>query len=160
VISAELLGDGPVLDRLRALPDAANAGLARAIAKLGIALQSNVQQDKLSGEVLKVRSGALKSSISVEIDNNASEVTATVFTDLDYAAAQEYGFSGIVDVRASLRLIKQAFGRPIATKTITVPAYNRQTDLPARSFLQSALDEMAPNISADIENALREAITS
>ena len=58
-------GDRPALDRLRPLPDAANAGLARAVAKLGIDLQSNVQQDKLSGEVLKVRSGALKSSITL-----------------------------------------------------------------------------------------------
>jgi hypothetical protein len=87
VISAELLGDGRALDQLRALPDAANAGLARAIAKLGIALRSYVQQDKLSGEVLNVRSGALKSSINVQIDKSAAGVTATVFTDLDYAAA-------------------------------------------------------------------------
>jgi phage gpG-like protein len=160
VISAELLGDGLALDRLRALPDAANAGLARAFAKLGIALQGNVQQDKLSGEVLKVRSGALKSSIDVQIDKSAAGVTATVFSDLDYAAAQEYGFSGTVNVRASLRLIKQAFGRPIATKAVSVRAHSRQMNLPARSFLQSALDNMAPNISADVEDALREAITS
>jgi hypothetical protein len=160
VISAELLGDGLALDRLRALPDAANAGLARAIAKLGIALQSNVRQDKLSGQVLKARSGALKSSIDVEIDKSATGVSATVFTDLDYGAAQEYGFSETVDVRASLRLIKQAFGRPIATKTISVRAHSRQMDLPARSFLQSALDDMTPDISADVEYALREAITS
>jgi hypothetical protein len=80
VISAELLGDGPALDRLRALPDAANAGLARAISKLGVALQSNVQQDKLSGEVLKVRSGALKSSIDVDINKSAAGVTA-IFGD-------------------------------------------------------------------------------
>ena len=160
MISAELLGDGRALDQLRALPDAANAGLARAIAKLGIALQSHVQQDKLSGEVLNVRSGTLKSSIDVHIDKSAAGVTATVFTDLDYAAAQEYGFSGTVNVRASLRMIKQAFGHPIATKTVSVRAHSRQMDLPARSFLQSALDDMAPNISADVEDALREAITS
>jgi phage gpG-like protein len=159
VISAELVGAGQALDRLRALPDTANAALARAIAKLGIALQSNVQQDKLSGEILKVRSGALKSSINVEMDKSAAGLTATVFTNLDYAAAQEYGFSGTVNVRASLRLIKQAFGHPIATKTVGVRAHSRRMDLPARSFLQSALDEMAPDISADLEDALREAIT-
>jgi hypothetical protein len=159
VISAELLGDGPALDRLRALPDAANAGLARAIAKLGIALQSNVRQDKLSGQVLKARSGALKSSIDVAIDKSATGVSATVFTDLDYGAAQEYGFSGTVNVRASLRLIKQAFGRPIATKAISVRAHSRRMDLPERSFLRSALDDMARDISEDVEAALREAIT-
>jgi phage gpG-like protein len=160
VISAEFLGDEPALGRLRTLPDAANAGLARAIARLGIALQNHVQQDKLSGQVLNVRSGTLRSSIHAEICKNATEMTATVFTDLDYAAAQEFGFSGTVNVRASLRLIKQAFGRPIVAKTVTVQAHSRRMDLPERSFLRSALDDMEPDISAGVEDALREAITS
>jgi hypothetical protein len=159
MISANLLGDEAALDRLRALPDAASAGLARAIAKLGIDLQSNVQQNKLSGQVLNVRSGALKSSIDVTIDQSGTGVTATVFTDLDYGDAQEYGFSGTVNVRASLRLIKEAFGRPIAAKTVSVGAHSRRMDLPERSFLRSALDDMRPDISAGVEDALREAIT-
>ncbi|MGH7030579.1 MAG: HK97 gp10 family phage protein [Stellaceae bacterium] len=159
MISAGLVGDRAALDRLRALPDAANAGLARAIAKLGIALQSNVQQNKLSGQVLNVRSGALKSSIDVAVEQSGAGITATVFTNLDYAAAQEYGFSGTVNVRASLRLIQEAFGRPIAAKAIGVGAHSRRMDLPARSFLRSALAGMAPDISAGVEDALREAIT-
>jgi phage gpG-like protein len=159
VISADLLGDKTALDRLRAMPDAARSGLARAIAKLGIDLQNNVQQDKLSGQVLKVRSGSLKSSIDVETDQSGTAITATVFTDLDYAAAQEYGFSGTVNVRASLRQIKEAFGRPIAAKSVNVRAYSRRMNLPERSFLRSALDDMAPEISAGVEDALREAIT-
>lgn len=159
MISADLLGDGPALARLRALPDAANAGLARAVAQLGIALQSSVQQDKLSGQVLNVRSGALKSSIDVAIERNTTGVTATVFTDLDYAAAQEYGFSGTVNVKASLRLIKEAFGFPIAAKTISVGAHSRRMNLPERSFLRSALDDMTADISTGVEDALRQAIT-
>jgi hypothetical protein len=159
MISADLVGDRSALDRLRALPDAANAGLARAIAKIGIALQSNVQQNKLSGQVLNVRSGALRSSIDVAVAQSGNEVSATVFTDLDYAAAQEYGFSGTVSVRASLRLIKEAFGHPIAAKTISVGAHSRRMDLPERSFLRSALADMAPDISAGVQDALREAIT-
>ncbi len=159
MIAACLLGAEPALDRLRAMPDAARSGLARAIAKLGIDLQNNVQQNKLSGQVLKVRSGSLKSSIDVETDQSAAAITATVSTNLDYAAAQEYGFSGTVGVRASLRQIKEAFGRPIAEKTIGVSAHSRRVDLPERSFLRSALDDMAPDISAGVEDALREAIT-
>ena len=159
MISAGLVGDRAALDRLRALPGAVNAGLARAIAKLGIALQSNVQQNKLSGQVLNVRSGALKSSIDVAVEHSGAGIIATVFTNLDYAAAQEYGFSGTVNVRASLRLIKEAFGRPIAAKAIGVGAHSRRMDLPARSFLRSALADMAPDISAGVDDVLREAIT-
>ena len=158
MISADFLGDKPALDRLRALPDAANEGLARAVAKLGIGLQSRIRQDKLSGQVLKTRSGALKASIEVATDRGAAALTATVSTDLDYAAAQEYGFSGTVSVRSSLRRIKEAFGRPIAAKTISVGAHSRRMNLPERSFLRSALDDMTPDISAGVNDALREAI--
>ena len=159
MISAQLVGGEAVLDRLRALPEAGNAGVARAIAKLGLALQNDVQQDKLSGQVLSVRTGALKSSIDVTMRQSATSVTATVFTDLDYAAAQEYGFSGMVSVRAGLRLIKEAFGRPVAGETVSVGAHSRRMNLPERSFLRSALDDLAADISAGVEDALRGAIT-
>lgn len=159
MISASLLGAGPALERLRALPDLANTGITRAIVKLGIELQDHVQQDKLSGQVLAVRSGALKSSINAVTAQSAATITTTVYSDLDYAAAQEYGFSGTVNVRASLRQIKQAFGRSIAAKTITVSPHSRRMNLPERSFLRSALDDMAPDIGASVDDALREAIT-
>ncbi len=158
MIAAAVLGAGPALERLRALPDLANTGTARAIAKLGRDLQNHVQQDKLSGQVLAIRSGALKSSIDVATDRGTSTITATIFTDLDYAAAQEYGFSGTVNVRASLRQIKEAFGRPITAKTIAVAPHSRRMNLPERSFLRSALDDMASDIGESVEDALREAI--
>jgi phage gpG-like protein len=159
VISATLVGDGMVLDRLRQMPDLARAGVARAIAQLGLDLQNDVQQNKLSGEVLRLRSGSLRQSITVQVDQNDTATTATVSSDLAYAAVQEYGFTGTVNVRAGLRQIKEAFGRPIAAKTIGIRAYSRRMDLPARSFLGSALDDMTADISAGVEDALREAIS-
>lgn len=159
MISASLLGAAAALDRLRVMRDAASAGVARAIAKLGLDLQNSVQQDRLSGQVLQVRSGLLKQSIALQIDQSGSTIGATVYSDLDYAAAQEYGFTGTVNVRASLREIKQAFGHPIAAKSISVGAHSRRMDLPQRSFLRSALDDMAPDIAANIEDAVREALS-
>jgi phage gpG-like protein len=159
VISASLVGDGVLLDRLRQMPGDARAGVARAIAQLGVDLQNNIQQNKLSGAVLRVRTGSLRQSILVQIDQSDTATTATVSSNLGYAAAQEYGFSGTVNVRAGLRQIREAFGRPIAAKTVSVRGYSRRMDLPERSFLRSALDDMTPDISADIEDALREAIS-
>src|SRR5262245_8352294 len=118
MIAAQLIGDEQALSWLRGIPDAAGSGLARAITKLGIQLQSNVRQDKLSGQVLSDRTGALQSSIDLQIEQSAGKIAATVFTDAEYARAQEYGFSSTVNVRASLRRIREAFGRPIAEKTI------------------------------------------
>jgi Bacteriophage HK97-gp10, putative tail-component len=159
MITAYLIGDEQVLSRLRGLPDAIGSSCARAITKLGIALQQRVQQDKLSGQVLMDRTGALRSSINLQIDQSAGRVTATVFSDCDYAHAQEYGFSGTVNVRASLRRIREAFGRPIAEKTISVRAQSRRMHLAEHSFLRSALEDMTPEIQDEVDAAMRETVT-
>jgi hypothetical protein len=159
VISAYLVGDEQLLERLRALRDAVNAGLARCIAQLGIDLQRDVQQDKLSGQVLKIRTGGLKSSLDYSVDQSVRGATAEVFTALRYGGAQEYGFTGTVSVGASLRRIRQAFGRPIAEKTISVRVYDRRMSLPERSFLRAALDDMTPAIRDAVDTAVAEAVS-
>jgi hypothetical protein len=159
VITAYLVGDEQLLERLRGISDAVNSGLARCITQLGIDLQRNVQQDKLSGQVLKSRTGTLKSSIDRRVDQNARGATTDIFTALRYGAAQEYGFTGTVSVGASLRRIREAFGRPIAEKTISVRAYERRMALPERSFLRSALDDMTPAIREAVDSALAEAVS-
>ena len=158
MIDAYLVGETQTLERLRALPDAVGSGLVRAITKLGIDLQRKVQRDKLSGQRLMDRTGALQSSVDLRVDQGAGSITATVFTNSIYARAQEYGFSGTVNVRASVRRIKEAFGRPIAEKTISVRSHSRRMDLAGHSFLRSALEDMTTEISDGVEAALREAV--
>ena len=159
MISASLVGDQQALERLRALPEAVNSRLLGAINRLGIELQQDVKQDKLSGQVLTSRTGSLRSSIDFRIDQSGSTFTAMVFTDSRYAAAQEYGFVGTVSVRASLRRIREAFGRPISEKTISVRAYDCRMNLPERSFLRSALKDMTPAIHDGVETALADAVS-
>lgn len=159
MISVDFVDVGVVLDRLRGMGDVSISGVARAIAKLGIDLQNNVQQNKLSGQVLQVRSGSLRQSIALHINQSNTAINATVYSDLGYAAAQENGSTGTVDVRASIRQVKEAFGHPIAAKTIAVGAYSRRMDLPQRSFLRTALDDMTPDIDASVQDALREALS-
>jgi len=154
VITAYLVGDEQLLERLRALPDAINSGLLRGMTQLGIEVQRHVQEDKLSGQVLRSRTGSLKSSIDLRVDQSSGAITASVFSDSRYAGVQEYGFAGTVSVRASLRRIREAFGRPITEKTISVRAYDRRMDLPERSFLRSALEDMAPAIRDKVEAVL------
>ena len=159
MITAYLIGDEQAVERLRALPEAVNSRLLRLITQLGIELQLAVQQEKLSGQVLRSRSGSLKSSIGVKVDQSGGAITASVFSESQYAGAQEYGFAGTVSVRASLRRMTEAFGRPIAEKTISVRAYDRRMNLPERSFLRSALEDIAPVIRDEVEAALSEAVS-
>ena len=58
-----------------------------------------------------------------------------------------------------MRRITEAFGRPIAGKTINMRSYNRGMDLPERSFLRSALEDMRPAICEEVETALTEAVS-
>ena len=159
MITARLIGDDATLAWLRDTPDAVAFGIARAITKLGIDLQREIQEEELSGQILTARSGSLKSSIDLEIDQSEDGVSATVSSDSVYAHAHEYGFSGTVDVKASLRRITEAFGRPISEKAISVRAYHRRMDFPERSFMRSALEDMDPAIREEVEAALLEALT-
>lgn len=157
MITARLIGEDRVLARLRALPVGINSGLVRAMTNLGLALQRKVRQEKLAGELLASRSGALSSSIDVRLEVGAAKVTMTVFSDSKYARVHEYGFAGTVSVSASLRRITKAFGRSIAERTIDVPAHTRRMNLPETAFLRTALAEMAPAIGDEVVSALREA---
>jgi phage gpG-like protein len=159
VITARLVGDDVVLEWLRGAPDAVASGIAQAIAQLGIDLQRHIQEDELSGQMLAVRSGSLKSSIDLQIDQDSEGISVTVYSDSEYAAAHEYGFTGTVDVKASLRRITEAFGRPISEKTINVRTYRRRMELPERSFMRAALEDMDPAIRDAVEAALLEALT-
>jgi hypothetical protein len=159
MITGYLVDDQQVLERLRALPDAVHSSLVRALTRLGIELQRDVQQDKLSGQVLRSCTGSLRSSIGLRVDQSSGGIAASVFSGSRYAGVNEYGFAGTVSVRASLRRITKAFGRPIAEKTIDVRAYDRRMDLPERSFLRSALEDMEPAIRQEVQAALSEAVS-
>jgi hypothetical protein len=89
VITARLVGDDAVLAWLRATPDAIASGIGRAISQLGIELQRKVREDELSGQILAARSGSLRSSIGMEVDEDSERVSATVFSDSRYAYAHE-----------------------------------------------------------------------
>ena len=105
------------------------------------------------------RDRILKSSIDLQIDQDNDRISATVSSNSRYASVHEYGFVGTVAVKASLRRITEAFGHPISEKTINVGPYRRRMELPERSFMRSALEDMDPAIRDEVEAALLEALT-
>ncbi len=132
-----------------------------AIGILVIKLQRNVVRDKLSGQVLNVRTGTLRRSIGQAVSDVGAKIVGFVSTNVKYAPPHEYGFRGTVNVRAHLREVKEAFGKRLKTPvTASVGAYSRTVNLPERSFLRSALREMkaAGVIERDIDAALAEAL--
>jgi hypothetical protein len=156
MIGATLNADA-VKARLSALPDRADGALRTAAADLIGRLRDRVDAN-LSGGVLNARTGTLRASLAASLDQGGG-ISATVTVSAPYAAFQEYGFSGGETVRAHLRLQSQAFGKPIRPVEAQVPAYTRQVDYPAHSYLRSALAELSAEIFDGITTAVAEALS-
>lgn len=146
MITGILLGKEKLVPFLRTIPVNVEKELKQEVEKLSISLVGKVQKEKLSGQVLKNRTGTLRRSINYKVEATQYSIYGTVGSNKSYAAIHEYGFHGPVNVREHLRMIKQAFGRAINPKEITVRAHTRQVNLPEKSFLRSALREFEPTV--------------
>ena len=93
MLSLSIDGVDALRTRLDAYPTAVASELAAKAQELAGALADKVKYEKLAGEVLNSRSGALAASIAAEISGDGEDVAATVgsFGDVKYAAIQEYG---------------------------------------------------------------------
>ncbi len=148
MISATVSGERELDERLRGFAARLDTRLSTVLRRVGEDLREAVRR-KLDGEALQSRSGHLAAAVELDLAAAKGQVTASVGVDtraVPYAAYQEYGFRGTETVRAHLRTIKEAFGRPIAPHTVEVRSYSRAVDYPAHSFLRTALAELAPSI--------------
>ncbi|MGA7385080.1 MAG: hypothetical protein WBW81_10470 [Methylocella sp.] len=121
------------------------------------ALEARIQQ-KLSGEVLKTRSGALAASIVSSIKNDGSDVSVSISSiGVPYAAIQESGGKtaahDIVAVKAKALAFSMG-GERIFAKSVHHPG----STIPARSYLGSSLAEMSDDIEANFKQAILEAL--
>lgn len=140
--------------KLRRVPKQVEASVLRAVRRLAINLQGYVKDQKLSGQVLHTRTGTLRRSINQEVTQSGSSIRGVVGTNVSYGRIHEYGFQGTVDVKAHLRTITQAFGRPLSSPvTQNVRAHTMTVNLPERSFLRSALKDFEPRILKELKAA-------
>jgi hypothetical protein len=162
IVSGVVTGQEVAGVRLRAIPDKVRSSLLRSIQKLSGDLANYVVRTKLSGQVLKRRTGVLAGSIQPLIAQNGGEIIGRVGPlggdagkALPYARKWEYGFSGTEPVRAHSRMMTQAWGRPVSPHLIQVRAHTRRLNLPARSFLRTSLEENREAITAALADAVR-----
>lgn len=159
MISGTITGDKEVSRRLRALPDGIRSRVVDSIGRLTLRLQRKVMQEKLTGQVLKVRTGTLRRSIDQRLVTDQAAVSGIVSTNVGYGKAHEYGHSGPVTVKEHLRLVKQAFGKTLKSPVwATVKSHTMNQNLPERSFLRSALADMRPEIMAELDRAIAEGV--
>lgn len=158
MITGAVIGREALIVRLRnSLP--LTQRIATEVQKLGYEIERRVKAEKLSGQVLRVRTGLLRSSIShggpqsvSHFEQDANGATYTIGTAVKYAAVHEYGFDGLVSVRPyvrhtykiSMRTSRGGVSRRVkgeVTGYAYVRGFIRHMRMPERSYLRSTLGE-------------------
>jgi len=155
-LSIRVVGAEGVEGRIRGISAAVHWRLRAAVQGLGIELQGKVKV-KLSDDVLHVRTGRLRRSITEATTDEGETIASRTGTNVAYGRAWELGFSGDVAVRAHERVSSMAFGRQVAPKTQQVSAHTRHVNMAPRPFLQPALAEMRDRIRERLSTAVAEA---
>jgi phage gpG-like protein len=147
----------------RRMSAAINPALRAQLEEIGVELSAYIKAEKLSGQVLKTRTGTLRRSITHKVHEKGRYAnTLEVGTNVEYAAIHEFGFKGTVRVPSHDRVVTMAFGKPLKEPvTANVRAHNRHVEMPERSFLRSSVadhrDEIRTALRAAVRDALEEA---
>ena len=176
MVIGQILGVEPVIAFMDKAGSNVHQVLRTEVRQLAVMLMGYVKTNKLTGEVLHVKTGRLRRSITAKVTEGGTLISGVVGTNVEYAAAHEFGVNQfkIVTVRAYLRRCKSRdrykmkkgkyFSLQGAAAKVTLAAEgmayvhsfsrNQHTKLPERSFLRSALEELGPGIREDLAAAV------
>lgn len=159
-IRLEVRGSEQVGLKLSNLPNTVREKLREAVQEATARVQATAMNDKLSGQVLNVRTGTLKSSINPNVTESAAGVFGTVGTNVPYGRLHEYGFTGALSISQHVRMQTMVFGRAVSPFSVTVSAHSRNVNYPERSFLRTALQDNADTILTILRRAVKEALSA
>lgn len=165
MITGMLIGDRALIARLTAAPAQNKPRIDATVQALGFALEAHVKARKLTGQVLNVRTGRLRASISQStamqagdsrsrFESTPDRAVATVGTNVVYGAAWEYGSRAhdvVAKVAKALRF--EIGGQVFFRELVHIPAQA------PRPFLAPSLQEMRPLIVERLRAALVDGMT-
>lgn len=157
MIEAKVIGDDKLIYRLNSLPQKVRASLKKGMVRAMLGLSRYVKESKLSGQVLNVRSGNLRRSITYRISDDATSVTGITGTNSEYGHIHEYGGKTpphIIRPKTAKALMFQIGGQTVFAKEVHHPG----SKMPMRSFLRSSLREQASMIQKELSMAVNEAV--
>lgn len=154
-LSITIVGDREISAKLAKMPAAVHAALLVKMHALTLMLQGYIQQSKLSGQVLKVKTGALRRSIFQEVTDRASAVVGRVYSsgDVKYAAIHEFGGqtkAHIIRPRKAEALSFMMGGRRIFASEVHHPG----SKMPVRSFMRTGLADKAGIIERELKRTV------
>jgi phage gpG-like protein len=153
-VSVEVKG---AVDALGRVPVEVVAAIRAKIRVLTVKLQQHIVADKLQGQVLHHRSGALGRSIATMLTETDGGAIGKVYSsgDVKYAAIHEFGGTtkphDIFPVKAEALAFMMG-GRQVFAKVVHHPG----SRIPERSFMRSGLADMADEIVAGLRQAALE----
>ena len=153
MIELRILNSQQVEDFINGRAPRVIEGITREMQRQMVLLQAKVVGEKLSGQVLKTRTGTLRRSIGQAVEAGAETVLGTVFADpsVPYAKVHEYGGTRAYVIEAqrakALRFIIN--GRPVFRKRVNHPP------LPMRSFMRTSLAERRSAIVAGLSESIQ-----
>lgn len=152
--------DQELLVNLERIPQRLHAEIEEKLESLISELRLKVQEN-LSGKVLNTKSGALLSSLVSGVEKLGSLLVGFVAVEPTdskveaYAMAHEYGGKGFYEIVPVHKLILRFEGK---SGEIIFAPYVFHPPAAERSYLRSALHEMAPEIEAGLHQAIQDAI--
>jgi len=158
MIQATIIGGEQLEERLRVLPDKVMLAVTKRVQAAALQVEADVKANKLSGQVLHVKTGNLRRSIHTNpVNINGSNISATVGTNSEYAAIHEYG--GVTSPHEIVPRNHEALkfmvdGKVLIRKRVMHPG----SRIPERSFLRSTLKEDAEMIYEQIRLGVREGL--
>lgn len=147
--------------KLEQLPAVAHARLNRSVTADALMLEALVKE-KLSGQVLNVKTGDLRRSINNDVTDEPTKVQGRVFSsgDVKYAAIHEFG--GVIHSPGGTAYIVTPGGLAEFISNAAAIGLNlprtapHDINMPERSFLRSSLRDRAEEIKEHMLKAVRE----
>lgn len=153
-IIARIFGAEAVSQELIAKSSAVRDAIAKAMEAAALDLVSHVKKNKLSGQVLKRKTGNLSRSINYKMNTSGDTVSASVGSNAVYAAIHEFGgqtAAHAIHAKAGSVLAFQKGGSQMFAKSVNHPG----SKMPQRSFLRSSLADKSESIRARLDAAVK-----
>ncbi len=152
MIEVQVLGVEAIRAKIRRTTPSVIRQLLIGMERACIILQQYVKFQKLSGGVLKNRTGTLRRSINYKVKQDGEQVVGTVGTNVSYGRVHELGLTIPAHVVEAVRGKALAFnwrGKPAFYKRVKIPAVT----MPKRSFLASSMQEQKSKLFGILQEA-------
>lgn len=159
MIRAVIVGDPNkvpryILSKFPQIQGAVKVSMARLVLKLA----AKIKGEKLSGQVLRNRTGTLRRSISPSVSGTETVTVGKVTTNVEYARIHEFG--GKTAPHVILPRRGRALAFPWKGKDVFFAKVNHPgSQMPERSFMRTALEEMRPEILEEFNNAIMQVVS-